>query len=111
MLGDTAVAVHPDDARYKALIGKRVVLPLIGRRDPDHRGRIFRSGERHRRGQDHAGARLQRLRGRQAPPEIGLINIFDTDGTSQRQRAGANTRGLIAFAARKKVVADLEALA
>ncbi|HEU5017905.1 MAG TPA: valine--tRNA ligase [Pseudolabrys sp.] len=34
MLGDTAVAVHPDDARYKALIGKNVVLPLVGRRIP-----------------------------------------------------------------------------
>src|SRR5690242_19464126 len=31
MLGDTGVAVHPDDARYKALIGKRVLLPLTGR--------------------------------------------------------------------------------
>jgi valyl-tRNA synthetase len=34
MLGDTAVAVHPDDARYKALIGEHVVLPLVGRRIP-----------------------------------------------------------------------------
>jgi valyl-tRNA synthetase len=31
MLGDTAVAVHPDDARYKALVGKNVILPLVGR--------------------------------------------------------------------------------
>src|SRR6476661_347412 len=34
MLGDTAVAVHPDDERYKALIGKNVILPLVGRRIP-----------------------------------------------------------------------------
>jgi valyl-tRNA synthetase len=34
MLGDTAVAVHPDDPRYKHLIGRRVVLPLTGRRVP-----------------------------------------------------------------------------
>src|SRR3546814_7174945 len=34
MLGDTAVAVHPDDERYQALIGKHVVLPLVGRRIP-----------------------------------------------------------------------------
>jgi valyl-tRNA synthetase len=34
MLGDTAVAVHPDDARYAGLIGKHVVLPLIGREIP-----------------------------------------------------------------------------
>ncbi|HVV62237.1 MAG TPA: valine--tRNA ligase [Pseudolabrys sp.] len=34
MLGDTAVAVHPDDERYKALIGKTVILPLVGRKIP-----------------------------------------------------------------------------
>jgi valyl-tRNA synthetase len=34
MLGDTAVAVHPDDERYKDLIGKFVILPLVGRRIP-----------------------------------------------------------------------------
>jgi valyl-tRNA synthetase len=34
MLGDTAVAVHPDDERYKALVGKNVVLPLVGRKIP-----------------------------------------------------------------------------
>jgi valyl-tRNA synthetase len=34
MLGDTAVAVHPDDERYKALVGKKVILPLVGRRIP-----------------------------------------------------------------------------
>ncbi|WMS45102.1 valine--tRNA ligase [Acuticoccus sp. MNP-M23] len=34
MLGDTAVAVHPDDERYRALVGKDVILPLVGRRIP-----------------------------------------------------------------------------
>ena len=34
MLGDTAVAVHPDDERYNSLIGKHVILPLVGRRIP-----------------------------------------------------------------------------
>jgi valyl-tRNA synthetase len=34
MLGDTAVAVHPDDKRYKHLVGKHVILPLVGRRIP-----------------------------------------------------------------------------
>jgi valyl-tRNA synthetase len=34
MLGDTGVAVHPDDDRYSALVGKNVVLPLVGRRIP-----------------------------------------------------------------------------
>jgi valyl-tRNA synthetase len=34
MLGDTGVAVHPDDKRYQALIGKNIVLPLVGRKIP-----------------------------------------------------------------------------
>src|SRR6188474_441472 len=34
MLGDTAVAVHPEDERYKSLVGKHVILPLVGRRIP-----------------------------------------------------------------------------
>jgi valyl-tRNA synthetase len=34
MLGDTAVAVHPDDERYRQLVGRHVVLPLVGRRIP-----------------------------------------------------------------------------
>jgi valyl-tRNA synthetase len=34
MLGDTAVAVHPGDERYKALVGKNVILPLVGRKIP-----------------------------------------------------------------------------
>ncbi|HEY2756958.1 MAG TPA: valine--tRNA ligase [Pseudolabrys sp.] len=34
MLGDTAVAVHPEDERFKALVGKNVILPLVGRRIP-----------------------------------------------------------------------------
>ena len=34
MLGDTGVAVHPDDPRYKALVGKHVILPIVGRRIP-----------------------------------------------------------------------------
>jgi valyl-tRNA synthetase len=34
MLGDTAIAVHPDDERYKHLVGKNVILPLVGRRIP-----------------------------------------------------------------------------
>ena len=34
MLGDTAVAVHPDDERYKTLVGKNAILPLVGRKIP-----------------------------------------------------------------------------
>src|SRR5450432_2704039 len=34
MLGDTAVAVHPDDERYRDLVGHHVILPLVGRKIP-----------------------------------------------------------------------------
>ena len=49
MLGDTAVAVHPSDERYKHLIGKTVTIPLHRPRHPDHRRRLAgRPGARHR---------------------------------------------------------------
>ena len=67
MLGDTAVAVHPDNERLKHLIGKTAMLPLVGRRIPIIGDDYADPGERHRRGEDHAGARLQRFRGRAAP--------------------------------------------
>ena len=67
MLGDTAVAVHPEDERYQRLIGKQVELPLTGRKNPGNCRRIRGPHVRLRLREDHAGARLQRLRGRQAP--------------------------------------------
>ena len=67
MLGDTAIAVHPDDPRHKGKIGKMVRHPLAGARVPDHRRRDpGRSEVRHRRGQGDAGARSERLRDRPA---------------------------------------------
>ncbi len=56
MLGDTAVAVHPDDERYARLVGKMLSLPLTGRRDSHHRGRADRQGVRHGRGEGDASA-------------------------------------------------------
>ena len=67
MLGDTAVAVHPGRRALQAPDRQaRAMLPLVDRLIPDRRRRICRSGEGHRRGEDHAGARLQRFRGRPA---------------------------------------------
>ena len=63
MLADVAVAVNPDDERYRDLIGKHVRLPIVNRADSGDRRRVRRSGVRHRRGEDHAGARRERLRG------------------------------------------------
>jgi len=107
MLGDTAVAVHPDDARFKALVGKMVVLPLTGRQipiiadeysdpekgtgavkiTPGHDFNDFEVGKRHK---------------------LPLINILNKDGTFNND-VPAPYRGLSREMARKKVVADLEA--
>ena len=71
MLGDTAVAVHPEDERYQRP-RRQARDPAAGRPPhPDRRRRLRRSRDGHRRGEDHAGARLQRLRGRQAPRPAG----------------------------------------
>ena len=67
MLGDTAVAVHPEDARFADLVGKRRGAAAGRALHPRGGGQLLRPGEGQRRGQDHARARLQRLRGR-APP-------------------------------------------
>ncbi len=67
MLGDTAVAVHPDDARYRDLVGRFAILPLVGRRIPIIADEYSDPEKGHRRGQDHARPRLQRLRGRPPP--------------------------------------------
>ena len=84
------------------------VLPLVGPPDPDRRRRLFRSREGHRRGEDHAGPRLQRLRGRPAPRAADDQRSSTTDGRIN-DNAPEAYRGLDRFEARKPVVADLEA--
>ena len=64
MLADVAVAVHPDDERYRDLIGKEAIVPVAERRVPDHRRRSRRPRVRHGRRQDHARARSDGLRDR-----------------------------------------------
>ncbi len=108
MLGDTAVAVHPDDERYKDLVGKQVRLPLVGRlipivaddyADPEkgtgavkitpaHDFNDFRVGQRH---------------------GLEAINVFTPDAKLNETVPQAY-RGLDRFAARKQIVADMEAL-
>ena len=55
MLGDTAIAVHPDDERYTHLHGKKVILPLVGKEIPVLR-HVCGPGIRHGRGEDHSRA-------------------------------------------------------
>ena len=67
MLGDTCVAVNPDDERYTRPRRRDRRAAAARPRDPDRRRRVRRPGVRHRRGEGHARARPERLRDRRAP--------------------------------------------
>ena len=90
MLGDTAVAVHPDDERFKHLIGKKRRAAAHRARDPDHRRRLRRPRVRHRRGEGDAGARLQRLRDRPAPQAAADQHLRLRRRRSTRTRPSAS---------------------
>ena len=107
MLGDTAVAVHPEDERFVALVGREVELPLVGRRIPviadEHVDRAFGSGcvkitPAHDFNDYAIGARHG----------LQTINIFNADA-SVNDQAPAAYRGLDRFEARQRVVADFDA--
>jgi len=106
LLGDTAVAVHPDDERYRALVGKHAVLPLLNRRlkiiaDP-YVDREFGTGAlKVTPGHDPNDFELGRKHG------LETISVIDTQGV-MRKEAGPY-QGLTREAARAKVVADLTA--
>ena len=108
MLGDTGVAVHPDDERYADRIGGMVILPIVGRRipvvgdtaiemefgtgalkvTPGHDIIDFEIGERH---------------------NLPIITVIGFDGC-MTDEAGAKYAGMERFAARDAVVAELEAI-
>lgn len=107
MLGDTAIAVHPEDSRYKHLIGKMVILPLVNKEipiiaddyvemdfgtgvvkiTPAHDPNDFEVGNRH---------------------DLPRINVMDESGV-MNELAG-KYQNMDRFAARKAVVADLKEL-
>ena len=107
MLGDVAVMVHPDDARYKKLIGQTVTLPLCDREIPiiadDYVDMEFGTGvvkvTPAHDFNDYAVGQRHQL------PLIGILNLagFVNDSAPKAYQ------GLERFAARKQVVADLEA--
>ena len=124
MLGDTAVAVHPDDERYKHLIGKTVVLPLVGRRipivaddyaDPEkgtgavkitpaHDFNDFEVGKRH----DLAMINMLDI---EAQLDLdGNIEFLEGVPASRSSTRRSRMHGLDRFEARKKIVARLEAV-
>jgi len=107
MLGDTGVAVHPEDARFAGLVGRQVRLPLVGRlipivadayADPEKGSGAVKITPAH----DFNDFEVGRRHG------LAMINIFDRDARIN-DNAPAPYRGLDRFAARARVVADLEA--
>ena len=108
MLGDTGVAVHPDDDRYKHLVGKHVILPLVGRRieivadhyaDPEQGSGAVKITPAHDFNDFEVGNRHN----------LEKINIFD-EHACINENAPEKYRGLDRYDARKQIVADLDAL-
>ena len=106
MLGDTAIAVHPDDERYKDLVGKMVILPLVDKEipvvadeyvdmefgtgavkiTPAHDPNDFEVGQRH---------------------DLPVVNILNDDATINEN--GGRYAGMDRYEAREQIVKDLEA--
>ena len=95
MLGDSAVAVHPDDPRYADIVGEMLELPLVGAKDPGHRRRLRRPGVRVGLREDHACTRFQRLRRRPAARPAAIQHLRRQRG-HQRRCARSLSRDLIA---------------
>ncbi|HSM68217.1 MAG TPA: class I tRNA ligase family protein, partial [Xanthomonadales bacterium] len=107
LLGDTAVAVDPEDERYRQMVGLELELPLTGRRIPviadEHVDREFGTGcvkitPAHDFNDYEVGKRH----------DLAVINILNEDASLNDQAPEAY-RGLDRFEARKQVVSDLEA--
>jgi len=107
MLGDTAVAVHPDDPKWKHLIGTHAILPLVGRRipivadeysDPEKGSGAVKITPAHDFNDFEVGRRHK----------LEAISIFDKFARLN-ENAPEKYRGLDRFDARKRVVADMEA--
>jgi valyl-tRNA synthetase len=106
MLGDTAVAVHPEDERYRELVGRHAILPLVGRHLPviadDYVKMDFGTGQlkvtpAHDPNDFEIGARH----------ELDQVSVIGEDGRMTGE-AGERFAGLTAMEAREAVVAELE---
>ncbi|HXB19408.1 MAG TPA: valine--tRNA ligase [Steroidobacteraceae bacterium] len=107
MLGDVAVAVHPDDERYRHLVGRKVLLPLAGRAipmiadlyvDPNFGSGCVKITPAHDFNDYEVGQRHG----------LPLINVF-TERAAMNDAVPERFRGLDRFEARTRVVAELEA--
>jgi valyl-tRNA synthetase len=124
MLGDTAVAVHPDDERYKALVGKNVILPLVGRRipivadeysDPEKGSGAVKITPAHDFNDFEVGRRHALPMINVLSPEAALALdpnpdfILGVGPSPELTQTIQELNGLDRFAARKQIVARLEA--
>ena len=108
MLGDTAVAVHPEDDRYADLVGKNIVLPIVGRpipivadeySDPEKGSGAVKITPAHDFNDFEVGKRH----------ELPMISIFDIDA-KLNEEVPEHLRGLTREDARKKVVEEMDSL-
>src|SRR5579859_7983100 len=121
MLGDTGVAVHPDDERYRDLVGKHVILPLVGRRipivadeysDPEKGSGAVKVTPAHDFNDFEVGRRhnLPQISVLDREASLALVDNEDylrglPEGSAE---LAAELNGLDRFAARKKIVARME---
>ena len=107
MLGDTAVAVHPEDERYKHLIGQNIVLPIVGRKIPiiadEYVEREFGTGAvkitpAHDVNDFEVGKRH----------DLPHVVVIDKDGRMSEE--AGQYAGLDRYECRKQIVADLQEL-
>ena len=105
MLGDTAVAVHPDDERYKALVGKTVILPLVNKEIPiiadsyveqDFGTGVVKITPAHDPNDFEVGLRHN----------LPVINVMDDGGVINEN--GGKYAGMPALEAKKQIVKDLD---
>ncbi|MFA5881378.1 MAG: valine--tRNA ligase [Eubacteriales bacterium] len=105
MLGDTAVAVHPDDDRYRHLVGKTVILPLVGREipvitdeyvDPEFGTGVVKITPAHDPNDFEVGRRH----------DLPQVNVMNLDGT-MNEEAGRYA-GMDRYECRKQILKDLE---
>jgi valyl-tRNA synthetase len=108
MLGDSAVAVHPDDERYAHLVGKNVILPICNRpipiiadeySDPDKGSGAVKITPAHDFNDFEVGLRNN----------LGLLNIMDLDA-KLNENVPEDYQGLERFVAREKIVAEMDTL-
>jgi valyl-tRNA synthetase len=121
MLGDTGVAVHPDDERYRDLVGKHVILPLVGRRipivadeysDPEKGSGAVKVTPAHDFNDFEVGRRhnLPQISVLDREASLALVDNEDylrglPEGSAE---LAAELNGLDRFAARKTIVARME---